>query len=51
MELRLLTSPDTVTMLDELGVQVHVAESKRAAEVYNELTGSHSVGCLIHSTC
>jgi hypothetical protein len=38
-------------MLADLGVQLHVAETKQGADTYNELAGTHMVGCLIHSTC
>lgn len=51
MQLRLQTRPETLEVLDRLGVEVQVEESKAAAEIYNRLAGSRPAGCLIHSTC
>jgi hypothetical protein len=51
MQLRLLTCPSTLRMLEQAGVEVHVEESKAAAELYNRLAAAHAVGCLLHSTC
>lgn len=52
MELRLHTCPDTVDALAAAGVEVHVEESARSVEIYNELVAAgRAVGALIHSTC
>jgi hypothetical protein len=51
MELRLHTAPETVDLLERLGVEVHIAESKAAADLYNMLAETRPTGCLIHSTC
>ena len=51
MELRLQTAPQTLRLLKELGVEVHIAESKAAANLYNQLAETRAAGCLIHSTC
>jgi len=51
MELMLQTSPETLDLLRRLSVEVHVAETKDAVELYNRLAASRAAGCLIHSTC
>lgn len=51
MELRLQVMPETLRVLEEAGIQVHVAETSEAAKLYNELAVSHRVGGLFHSTC
>jgi hypothetical protein len=51
MQLRLQTSPETLDLLRRWSVEVHVAESKAAADLYNRLAQSQPAGCLIHSTC
>jgi hypothetical protein len=51
MELRLHTMPETVSLLQDSGIEVHVLETKAAAELYNELAGDLPVGGLFHSTC
>ncbi|MEV4510553.1 Mth938-like domain-containing protein [Dactylosporangium sp. NPDC049525] len=44
--------PDaTVAALEARGVEVHVAETREAIELYNSLVGSAAVGGLFHSTC
>jgi hypothetical protein len=50
-ELRLQTSPETLDLLRRLSVEVHVAETKDAVELYNRLAESRAAGCLTHSTC
>jgi hypothetical protein len=42
---------ETVRALEGRGVAVHVAETRKAAELYNELAVSVPVGGLFHSTC
>jgi hypothetical protein len=51
MELRLETDPETLKVLDERGVTVHVAETREAVALYNTLTVTTAVGGLFHSTC
>lgn len=51
MQRRLNTHPATLQLLERLGVEVHVEESKAAAKLYNRLASSRSAGCLVHSTC
>ena len=48
---RLGISPETLRMLEERGVAVHVLETGEAVPLYNELTETEMVGALIHSTC
>lgn len=45
------TMPATRAMLGRAGIEVHVEETKKAAERYNQLARTHSVGGLFHSTC
>jgi hypothetical protein len=51
MQLRLQTCPETLDLLRRRSIEVHVAESKAAADLYNRLAVSQPAGCLIHSTC
>jgi hypothetical protein len=51
MELMLQTAPETLDLLQRLSVEVHVAETKDAVNLYNRLAESRPAGCLIHSTC
>lgn len=51
MQLVLQTCPETLQMLEECGVPVHVEETKAAAKLYNELAETQPVGGLFHSTC
>jgi len=48
---RLQVCPETLDMLEQKNVPVHVLQSEKAAEKYNELRENHAVGALIHSTC
>ena len=48
---RLQVKPETLQMLEERGVNVHVLQTEEAVERYNELRKSRPVGALIHSTC
>lgn len=52
MQLRLQTCPETLELLEREGIEVRVAETREAAEIYNELA-AHGVpvGGLFHSTC
>ncbi len=52
MLLRLHTCPETVQLLEDRGVIVHIAETKKAAGIYNDLASQgEAVGGLFHSTC
>lgn len=52
MLLRLRTSQDTLDMLEARRVQVQVAETKAAVDLYNRLSSDgQAVGGLFHSTC
>jgi len=51
-ELQLQTSPATLDLLRERGIEVHVEETKAAVERYNDLAEQGAlVGGLFHSTC
>jgi hypothetical protein len=50
--LKLQTCQETLELLEENNIPVHIAETKSAAEIYNELVLSRTaVGGLFHSTC
>jgi hypothetical protein len=51
MQRALQVCPETLRLLDERGVRVHVEETRAAAELYNRLAESEPVGGLFHSTC
>jgi hypothetical protein len=51
MELVLQTCPETLAMLRENGITVHVEETRAAVEIYNRLAEHELVGGLFHSTC
>jgi len=51
MELKLQVDPATLELLAARGVEVHVAETRAAVELYNELAERAPVGGLFHSTC
>ncbi len=52
MLLQLRTSDETLALLERNGIAVHVAETKEAAEIYNDLAAKGvAVGGLFHSTC
>ena len=48
---RLQVSAETLRMLKEKGVPVHVLETRAAVNLYNELCEREPVGGLFHSTC
>jgi hypothetical protein len=48
---RLMIHPDTLSMLEERKIKVHVLRTKEAVRLYNELCQTQPVGGLIHSTC
>ncbi|WP_330299350.1 MTH938/NDUFAF3 family protein [Streptomyces sp. NBC_00503] len=51
MELRLHTMPETLSLLQDAGVGVHVEETTAAVALYNRLAATERVGGLFHSTC
>jgi hypothetical protein len=51
MNQRLRVRPDTCRYLEERSVTVHVAETRQAVEIYNDLAGGTLVAGLFHSTC
>lgn len=52
MMLRLRTCAETKTLLEEHGVTLHIAETRQAAKLYNDLASrGEAVGGLFHSTC
>jgi len=52
MWLVLQTCQETIALLDEKHIPVHIAETKAAAEIYNDLVADgQAVGGLFHSTC
>jgi hypothetical protein len=51
MDLVLQVDPATLELLEGRGVEVHVAETRAAVELYNQLAGHAPVGGLFHSTC
>jgi hypothetical protein len=51
MELQLETCPETLQLLRDKGIRVHLEETKAAAELYNSLAKTEPVGGLFHSTC
>jgi hypothetical protein len=51
MDLQLQVGRETIDFLEDKGITVHVADTKEAARMYNELAVSQPVGGLIHSTC
>ncbi|MGH2830401.1 MAG: Mth938-like domain-containing protein [Actinomycetota bacterium] len=48
---RLQICPETLRLLEERGVSVHVLQTEEAAALYNELAGTVPVRGLLHSTC
>lgn len=51
MECRLGTCPETLDLLRARDIEVHVEETLKAVELYNDLAASRPVGGLFHSTC
>jgi hypothetical protein len=52
MDLALQVCPETLTALNQHGIDTHVAETRAAAEYYNTLAEQGTpVGGLFHSTC
>jgi hypothetical protein len=51
MQLVLQTCPETLELLRQRGIPVHVEETRAAVELYNRLAETERVGGLFHSTC
>jgi hypothetical protein len=51
MNQRLQTSPETLNLLKQRGIEVHQEETKEAVKLYNHLAETQPVGGLFHSTC
>ena len=51
MEERLRVDPAALEYLEQQSVEVHVAETREAVQIYNNLAGAVPVGGLFHSTC
>ena len=51
MELLLRVPRSTIEYLEEREVVVHVAPTREAVRIYNELVETSAVGGLFHSTC
>ncbi len=52
MLLRLQTCSETMSFLETKGIAVYVAETKKAAQIYNDFASrGKAVGGLFHSTC
>ena len=52
MLMRLLICGETLSLLKGKGIDVHLAETKEAAKIYNDLASEGvAVGGLFHSTC
>jgi len=48
---QLQVDPATLALLEERSVTVHVAETRAAVALYNELAETTPVGGMFHSTC
>ena len=48
---RLGVCRETLRMLEDRGVPVHLEQTEGAVKLYNELRERERVGALIHSTC
>ncbi len=48
---RLQVAPETLQVLKDRGVTVHVLGTEEAVRTYNELRKDESVGGLFHTTC
>jgi hypothetical protein len=52
VELRLLTMPETLSLLAEHNIETYVLQTEEAIAKFNELAEQgRQVGALIHSTC
>lgn len=51
MNERLQTAPETLQLLDQIGIVVFRLNTEEAVRQYNDLCEDTLVGALIHSTC
>lgn len=51
MDLQLKVDPATLELLEGKGIEVHVAETREAVRLYNDLAATTAVAGLFHSTC
>ena len=51
MNQQLHVHPDTCRYLDERSITVHVAQTREAVKIYNDLAERTLVAGLFHSTC
>ena len=51
MEERLRVDPAALEYLEQQSVEIHVAETREAVRIYNNLASTVPVGGLFHSTC
>jgi hypothetical protein len=51
MNKQLRVHPDTCRYLEERSITVHVAETREAVQIYNDLADGTLVAGLFHSTC
>jgi hypothetical protein len=51
MQRALRTCPETLRLLADRGITVHVHETREAVALYNALAEREAVGGLFHSTC
>ena len=48
---RLQVSQETLQLLQERSIPVHLVQTEEAVRLYNELSEKEAVGALIHTTC
>lgn len=51
MQARLQVAPQTLELLEGVGVQTYVEDTPEAVDLYNRLVRTEPVGGLFHSTC
>lgn len=51
MDKRLQVDPATLEYLERQSIEVHIAGTREAVQIYNELAGAVPVAGLFHSTC
>jgi hypothetical protein len=51
IDLQLRVDPSVVQALEARGITVHVAQTREAVTLYNQLADEGPVGGLFHSTC
>ena len=47
----LQVAPQTLGLLKDKGIEVHILQTELAAKLYNKLRETYPVGGLFHSTC